>query len=105
MTLFSCGFPFAVIVRIWDILIVEGKKILYRVALAIFKLNEKAMLAGEMEEIYDILRKFPEKVDPDLLIKTALTFTFPGTLVQDLEKAFASGNGNTEIADICRMST
>ena len=105
MTLYSCGFPFAAIVRIWDIFIVEGKKILYRVALAIFKLNEKAMLASEMEGIYEILKKFPDQVDPDQLIKTALSFTFPGTMVQDLEKAFSTGKGNKEIADICRMSS
>lgn len=104
MTLFSCGFPFALIVRIWDIFVVEGRKILYRIALAIFKLNEKEMLKQPMEEIYDILRKFPETVDPDLLIKTALSFTFPGSLIGELEKAFTSGKGNKEIAEICKMS-
>lgn len=39
MTIFSCHLPFECTVRIWDIFIVEGKKILFRVALAIFKLN------------------------------------------------------------------
>lgn len=39
MTLFSTVLPFECTVRIWDIFMVEGKKILFRVALAIFKLN------------------------------------------------------------------
>lgn len=39
MTLYSLILPFECILRIWDIFFIEGKKIIYRVALAIFKLN------------------------------------------------------------------
>ena len=34
-------FPDEVVTRIWDIYFVEGRKTLFRCALAIFKLNEK----------------------------------------------------------------
>ena len=40
MTIFSVNFPFECTVRIWDIFLVEGKKIMFSIALAIFKLNE-----------------------------------------------------------------
>ena len=39
MTIYSVNMPFACIIRIWDIFVVEGKKILFRVALAIFKMT------------------------------------------------------------------
>jgi hypothetical protein len=40
MTIYAINFPFECTVRIWDIFMVEGRKILYRIALAIFKLNQ-----------------------------------------------------------------
>jgi len=40
MTIFAVGFPFELTVRVWDIFMVEGRKILFRIALAIFKLNQ-----------------------------------------------------------------
>ena len=40
MTLFSYDFPFVSLVRIWDIFLFEGWKIVYRIALATLKLNE-----------------------------------------------------------------
>jgi hypothetical protein len=58
MTIFSVNFPFPCIVRIWDIFMVEGRKILFRIALAIFKLNEKALLQREMEGVFEVLREF-----------------------------------------------
>jgi Rab-GTPase-TBC domain len=39
MTIFSVNFPFEFTVRIWDMFLIEGKKVLFRVALAIFKMN------------------------------------------------------------------
>jgi hypothetical protein len=39
MTIFAVTLPYECIIRIWDILIVEGPKMIYRVALAIFKIN------------------------------------------------------------------
>ena len=38
------NFPFEVVVRIWDIYITEGRKTKFRIALALLKLNEKALL-------------------------------------------------------------
>ena len=105
MTLFSCNFPFPCIVRIWDIFVVEGRKILFRVALAFFKLNEKAMLATDMEGIYEILRSFTKEIDADILIKTALSFKFPGSLIDKLDKEYSDpSKANKEIAGICRMN-
>lgn len=40
MTLFTYNFPFAVVVRIWDAVLSEGWKVIFRVALALLKTNE-----------------------------------------------------------------
>ena len=44
MTLFSDYFPIHIVVRILDIYLMEGRKILFKVALAIFKILEKDFL-------------------------------------------------------------
>ena len=49
MTLFSAQMPLEYTVRIWDIFFIEGHKILYRIGLAIMKLNEKELLKADFE--------------------------------------------------------
>lgn len=44
MTIFANSIPFECALRIWDIFLVEGKKIVFRIALAVFKLNQSALL-------------------------------------------------------------
>ena len=85
MTLFSTVLPFECTVRIWDIFMVEGKKILFRVALAIFKLTQQQLMKQEMEAIFDTMREFYAKIDADTLIKTALSFKFSRKLIEKLE--------------------
>lgn len=102
MTIFACNFPFPCIVRIWDIFMVEGRKILYRVALAVFKLNMATILSKEMEGVFECLRVFQKDCQPELLIKTALSFKFSGKLIDRLEKECVE-KPDKEIARICRM--
>jgi len=44
MTLYADFFPINVVVRIMDIYLTEGRKILFRIALAIFKIMEKDLV-------------------------------------------------------------
>ena len=44
MTIFSNNIPIKLTLRIWDVFFIEGQKIIYRVALAILKINEKKLL-------------------------------------------------------------
>ena len=61
MTLFSTKMPLELTLRIWDIFFIEGIKILYRVGLAILKLNEKVLLKSDFEGITTCLRTFLEE--------------------------------------------
>ena len=68
---------------------VEGRKILYRIALAIFKLNKNIIMKKELEGIFECLREYQKNIDTDLLIKTALSFKFSKKLIEKLEKDYA----------------
>ena len=63
LTLFSIYFPFETVVRVWDIYLVEGRKTLFRIALAILKINEKELMEAEMEGLFSILKDFKDKVE------------------------------------------
>ena len=52
MTIFSVNMPFECTVRIWDIFLAEGQKIMYRVGLAIFKINEEKLLSSDLDGIF-----------------------------------------------------
>ena len=52
MTLFAVYFPIDVVVRIWDIFMVEGRKTIFRLCLAILKINEQALLKSDMSECF-----------------------------------------------------
>lgn len=83
MTLFSDYFPIEVVVRILDIYVVEGRKILFRIALAIFKLLERDLMGAEdCERPIFLIKNLPQAVDLDRLLQTAHSFRFSGTLLE-----------------------
>ena len=44
VTIFSYNFPFEVVTRIWDIFLFEGWKVVYRIALALIKMNKGTVI-------------------------------------------------------------
>ena len=59
LTLFATTLPFNVVVRIFDIFFFDGYKIIHKIALAIFKIKEKELLAAnDFDDIIIILRDF-----------------------------------------------
>ena len=44
MTIFSTKMPIELTLRIWDVFFIEGRPVLYRIILAIFKVNERELL-------------------------------------------------------------
>lgn len=63
MTLFSYNLPFDVVLRVWDILLAEGPKIIFRLAIFACKHMEKDILAEkEFASILDILKNLHKNV-------------------------------------------
>lgn len=60
MTIFSTNIPIELTLRIWDVFFIEGQKIVYRIALAILKINEKALLTADCEKVSIILKNYLE---------------------------------------------
>lgn len=60
MTAFAHHFPMELVVRIFDIFLFEGIKIVFRVALALMKLREQEMLTLDMCNMMDLLRLMHE---------------------------------------------
>ena len=92
LTFFVDRLPFETFLRIVDIFLLEERKIIYRIGLAILKLKKGLILdkkAG-FEEIMLDLKNFEgtEWKDPDLLIKTANSFKFSKKWLKALEAKY-----------------
>eukprot|EP01095_Lingulamoeba_sp_RSL-Kostka_P006354 TRINITY_DN1991_c0_g1_i1.p1 TRINITY_DN1991_c0_g1~~TRINITY_DN1991_c0_g1_i1.p1 ORF type:complete len:181 (+),score=29.09 TRINITY_DN1991_c0_g1_i1:369-911(+) len=73
------AFPF--VIRVWDLFLAEGLRILFRVSIAILKLMQKELLKSDMENILKILDKaniekwLSANSTPDELMNTAMEFS------------------------------
>jgi len=95
MTVCICNFPFSTVVRIWDIFLAEGVKIIFRVALALLKLNQEALLSESFEQILETLKQAPSRVESDTLIQVALSIKLKNKTLKDIESEwFAQSPGD-----------
>lgn len=70
MTVFVSAFHFDFAVRVWDVLWVEGWKVVYKVCIGLLKYAEPDLLKCSMEEIMMYFRKLPDRMDPEEVWKT-----------------------------------
>lgn len=60
---------------VWDLFLIKGATVLFRVAITIFQLMEKEILQqNDFAEIYMIVEKFGQKIDQH----TLLSNLYPG---------------------------
>ncbi|CAK8997430.1 26S proteasome non-ATPase regulatory subunit 7 homolog A (26S proteasome regulatory subunit RPN8a) (AtRPN8a) (Protein ASYMMETRIC LEAVES ENHANCER 3) (Protein MOV34) (AtMOV34) [Durusdinium trenchii] len=85
MTVCIYNFPFSTVVRVWDIFLAEGVKIIFRIALALLKLNQEALLHQSFEQILQTLKQAPSAVESEVLIKTALNIKLKNKTLKDIE--------------------
>ncbi|KAL2938735.1 TBC1 domain family member 2A [Bienertia sinuspersici] len=73
LCLFSKSLPSETTMRVWDVLFYEGAKVLFHVALAIFKMKEdELLLAHHVGDVIHILQKTTHHMfDPDDLLTVA----------------------------------
>ncbi|XP_008782915.1 growth hormone-regulated TBC protein 1-like [Phoenix dactylifera] len=73
LCLFSKSLPSETTLRVWDVLFNEGAKVLFHVALAIFKMKEEELLhAHQIGDVIDILQTTTHHLyDPDELLRVA----------------------------------
>lgn len=90
MTVCIYNFPFATVSRVWDIFLAEGVKIIFRIALAILKLSQDAILQASFEQILHILKMASVRSDSEVLIQVALSMKLKNKLLKALENEFLS---------------
>lgn len=72
LTLFFVNLKFEFVVRILDCFFMEGMRVIYRVGLALLKLNEEKITSNkQLDEIMNIMKKLDDGITIDMLFKTA----------------------------------
>jgi len=72
MTVFTYNFPFEAVVRIWDVFLSEGVKILFRIGLQCLKNEEQRFLQLYEGKVLSECMKIHTRVDPDTIIERAM---------------------------------
>merc|ERR550525_933947 len=70
---------------VWDIFLAEGVKIIFRIALALLKLNQEVLLNESFEQILQTLKQAPSRVESDTLIQVALAIKLKNKTLKDIE--------------------
>ncbi|KPI90532.1 putative rab-like GTPase activating protein [Leptomonas seymouri] len=85
MTVFTYYFNFGLISRIWDMFLCEGWKPVYRIALALMKMEEKRLLRLRSDtELLLALKVIQEAKRPEKLLKVASSVKFKTSTMNKL---------------------
>ncbi|KMZ64904.1 hypothetical protein ZOSMA_345G00210 [Zostera marina] len=75
ITVFSYSFPFPLVLRIWDIFLYEGIKIVFQVGLALMRCCHDDLVKLPFEKLVPALRNFPkDTLNPNMLLPLAFSF-------------------------------
>ena len=103
-TCFSNCLSFNIVVRIFDCFLLEGEKIIYRVALALIKLKEDIIIKSKsFETVMETLKsKSNEIKSPDILLETAFNFSLSREDIKRLEMEYTNlfQTKNEELKDL-----
>lgn len=103
-TCFSNCLSFNIVVRIFDCYLLEGEKIIYRIALALFKLNENYLIkAKNFESLMEKLKQITNEVkNPDKLLETGFGFSLSREHIKKFEIEYLDmmKNNNEELKDL-----
>jgi len=103
ITVFSYSFPFHLTLRVWDVFLYEGIKVVFQVGLALLRFCHDDLVKLPFEKLLHALRNFPEEAtDPDVLLPMAFTFKVSSRL-EELQKEYQKGpEGSSETSSIKR---
>ena len=93
---FSRNLQFNSLVRVFDVFLLEGYKIVYRIALAFIKINENKFFEknGGLAYLMEVFKTLCDDIEPDLLIKTAFGFSLSRKTINQLEKEYETIKDN-----------
>jgi len=88
MTLYSNAFPIEHTLRIIDAFLHEGPKVLYRIYIAIFKINRKEILNLGSSSIMQFIRNAASDIEAGFLIREAFGISLSRKRINALEHEF-----------------
>lgn len=72
ITIFAVNAPADILSRVWDLFILQGMKMIYKIIIALLKINEELLLSLMFDEIMEKIKFIYNDIDKETLIKTAL---------------------------------
>ena len=103
-TCFSNCLPFNFVVRIFDCYLLEGEKIIFRIALALFKLKEKALTeAKSFETLMENIKNISKDLkNPDFLLDSAFRISLSKDLIRNLAYEYENkkAKNNDELIEL-----
>lgn len=88
LTVFAYNFPFAAVVRIWDVYLNEGTKIIFRVGLQCLKNDEERFLRQREDKILTDCNRMHTRVDPDTIIERCMRLRLKRSHIRQAEEAY-----------------
>lgn len=91
ITLFTYSLPFEFVLRIWDILLHEGVKIIFKIALYFIRTHEKKMLLMDFQEMVLHLREAVTQagsLDVDVFLNDVLQVPLSRAKLDSLSRAY-----------------
>ena len=94
--MFSNKLKFNVLARVFDVFLLEGYKIVYRVALALIKINKEKFLKKGVEDeyLYHLFKNKFDEIDPELLLETAFNLRFSKEDIKKYEDEYEKVKDN-----------
>ena len=96
VTIFTSSFPFRAVLRIWDVFLLEGYKIVFRIALTVLKASREQILGMDFEGLMDFLKHgqaFRQILqEPDDLLRVAFGIPLTRSLLERLRKEYPIGD-------------
>ena len=98
MCIFSNDLPFNITVRIFDIFLLEGIEIIYKISLAVLKKKENEIVKckGGLFGIMPILKSCLDNLEVESLLKEAFSFKFSKEYIDNCEKEFEKVKDDTK---------
>jgi len=91
ITLFAYNLPMETLLRLWDIMLHEGMKIVFKLSIYLIKTVEKDLLKSDFMEIVRTLKDVSERdmvKNPDILIKEVLKIKVSKKLLDKVAKKY-----------------
>lgn len=100
-TLFSYGYPLASSFRIWDVLFLEEKEYVFKIALSVmFLAKDELLKLHDIEDVVHFMKKeLPSQMDIEQVLKVAEDISIPADVFLFYESSFQAANSTNPFVD------